>query len=155
MEAIWSVSPEARFVHVDPIIHVIASQKRPEEQPDAEAYRLSQFQAWDMLAGRLWPELGGQERYLDILGANYYPHNQWFYDIKESKRSHEFQPLTQDHALYRPLREILREVYTRYRRPMFIAETGAEDDTRPGWFRYVYEGAAAAMDEGAPLEGIC
>ena len=62
MDAIWAVQPDARFVHVDPIIHVVASPRHPEEQPEAEAYRLSQFQAWDMLGGRLWPELGGQRK---------------------------------------------------------------------------------------------
>ena len=35
-----------------------------------------------MLCGRLWPELGGGERYLDIIGVNFYPHNQWFYNLK-------------------------------------------------------------------------
>src|SRR2546429_5175736 len=51
MKAIWEVHPEARFVHVDPIIHVINSPRRPEEKAAAEAYRQSQFQAFDMLAG--------------------------------------------------------------------------------------------------------
>ncbi len=72
METIWAMNPLARFVHVDPIIHVAAHPDRPEDRPLAEAYRLSQFQAWDMLGGRLWPELGGQEKYLDIIGVNYY-----------------------------------------------------------------------------------
>ena len=52
MEAVWAVVPTARFVHVDPIIHVIAHPKHPEEEQAAEAYRLSQFQAFDMLSGR-------------------------------------------------------------------------------------------------------
>src|SRR5436853_4720787 len=120
MEAIWSVSPEARFVHVDPIIHVIASQKRPEEQPDAEAYRQSQFQAWDMLSGRVWPELGGHEKYLDIIGVNFYPHNQWFYNLKGFRRIRKFTPLSRRHPLYRPFREMLAEVYSRYRRPTLV-----------------------------------
>jgi hypothetical protein len=29
-----------------------------------------------MLAGRFHPELGGQEKYLDIIGVNYYDRNQ-------------------------------------------------------------------------------
>src|SRR2546423_3769491 len=56
MKAIWRVQPSARFAHVDPIIHVIASPNHPEERAEAEAYRQSQFQAWDMLTGRIWPE---------------------------------------------------------------------------------------------------
>lgn len=49
MEAVWAVNPSARFVHVDPIIHVVAHPDRPEDRLQAEEYRLSQFQAWDML----------------------------------------------------------------------------------------------------------
>ena len=155
MDAIWSVNTQVRFVHVDPIIHVVAHPDRPEDRTLAEAYRLSQFQAWDMLGGRLWPELGGQEKYLDIIGVNYYYHNQWIYDIKGFRRSHEFKPLSRANPSYRPLREILREVYERYRRPMFIAETGAEDEARGPWLRYVTEETEAAMLDGIPVDGIC
>lgn len=155
MDAIWAKVPRARFVHVDPLIHVVASPRHPEEQGAAEAYRVSQFQAWDMLSGRLWPELGGHERYLDVIGVNFYPHNQWFYDLKDFRRVRKFTPLSRKHPLYRPLRELLGEVYKRYRRPFFIAETGAEDRARAGWLRYVCQEAAAALEEGTRLEGIC
>lgn len=37
----------------------------------------SQFEAWDMLAGRMSSELGGSEDLLDIVGMNYYASNQW------------------------------------------------------------------------------
>src|SRR5262249_39048313 len=47
MKAIWSVQPNARFAAIDPIIHVVASPRRPEDKIPAEEYRLSQFQAWD------------------------------------------------------------------------------------------------------------
>jgi len=155
MDAIWSILPASRFVHVDPIIHVLASPRHPEEQPEAEAYRISQFQAWDMLAGRLWPELGGQERYLDIIGVNFYTQNQWFYNLKGFRRIRKFAPLSRRHPLYRPFREMLGEVFERYRRPMFIAETGAENRARPGWLRYVCTEARAAILNGVPLHGIC
>lgn len=155
MDAIWAVNPSARFVHVDPIIHVVAHPDRPEDRSQAEEYRLSQFQAWDMLGGRLWPELGGEEKYLDIIGVNYYYHNQWFYDIKGFRRSHEFKPLSRTNPAYRPLREILREVYERYRRPMFMAETGAENNARTSWLRYITDETEAALLDGIPLDGIC
>src|SRR5436190_7549364 len=143
MEAIWKVIPGARFVHVDPIIHVIASLRRPEDERAAEAYRISQFQAWDMLSGALWPELGGQEKYLDIIGVNFYPHNQWFYNLKGFRRIRKFRPLSRKHPLYRPFRELLGEVNERYHRPLFISETGAENSRRPGWLRYVCQESRA------------
>jgi len=155
MEAIWSVMPDARFVHVDPIIHVVASEHRPEEAPEAEAYRLSQFQAWDMLAGRLWPELGGQDKYLDIIGVNFYPHNQWFYNLKGIRRIGKFRPLTRRNPSYRPFRQMLEEVDKRYHRPVFIAETGAENRVRAGWLKYVCQETSVAIENGVPIHGIC
>ncbi len=155
MDTIWSVSSNARFVHVDPIIHVIASARRPEEQPEAEAYRQSQFQAWDMISGRLWPELGGQERYLDVVGVNFYPHNQWFYNLKQFRRVRKFIPLGRHHPGYRPFRQMLSEVNERYHRPLLIAETGSENRVRPGWLRYVCQETRAALLQGIPVQGIC
>jgi len=142
-------------VHVDPIIHVVADPRFPEEQPDAEAYRLSQFQACDMLAGRVWPELGGQEKYLDVLGVNFYAHNQWFYNLKGFQHVRKFKPLSRRHPLYRRFRDMLWEFFQRYHRPIIVAETGAEDEARRGWFRYVCQEVDAAMSAGLPLHGIC
>lgn len=155
MESIWSVMPQARFVHVDPIIHVIAALRRPEDKSDAEAYRLSQFQSWDMLGGRMWPELGGHEKYLDIIGVNFYPHNQWFYNLKGFRRIRRFTPLLRQHPCYRPFREMLGEVHERYHRPILIAETGAENRIRAGWLRYVCQETQAAIGNGIPVHGMC
>jgi len=155
IRAIWAVQASARFVQIDPIINVIASPRRPEEQPEAEAYRISQFQAWDMLAGRMWPELGGDEHYLDLIGVNFYPHNQWFYNLKGNRRVGRFTPVRRTSPLYRPFRQMLVEVYERYHRPILIAETGTEDDARPRWLRYVCQEVDAAIELGVPVQGIC
>ncbi|HLH57262.1 MAG TPA: beta-glucosidase [Verrucomicrobiae bacterium] len=155
MRSIRSAVPGARFVHVDPIIHVVASPAHPEEKVAAEAYRLSQYQAWDMLCGRLRPELGGAEEFLDIVGVNFYPHNQWIYNLKDFHKIRKFAPVTRRNPLWRPLRTMLKEVYKRYQRPMLIAETGAEDRRRAGWLRYVCEESQAAIADDVPLEGIC
>ena len=32
-----------------------------------------------MIAGRLWPQLGGEAKLLDIVGLNYYHDNQWIF----------------------------------------------------------------------------
>jgi hypothetical protein len=50
---------------------------------------------------------------------------------------------------------MLQELYERYRRPLFIAETGIEDETRPAWLRYICKEAFTAWAAGVPLEGIC
>jgi hypothetical protein len=147
IEAVRSVCPEARIIHTEPAVYVRARPDEPEHAVEAENYRLSQYQAFDMLSGRLAPELGGKPEYLDILGLNYYLHNQWFFPDREM--------IPPDSSLYRPLREILSEIYERYRRPMFIAETGTEDEKRPEWFAYVAEETRAAANSGVELLGIC
>ena len=78
IEAIRESAPNARFVQCDPLINVLSATRRAEDIQAAEAYRQSQFEALDLLTGRSWPGLGGREEYLDILGVNFYPHNQWF-----------------------------------------------------------------------------
>ena len=50
---------------------------------------------------------------------------------------------------------MLLETFTRYGKPIFIAETGIEDDARPAWLRHVCSEARIAMSAGVPLEGIC
>jgi hypothetical protein len=155
MKVIRSEYRSARFVQIDPIIHVVADPKHPEEKEAAEAYRLTQFQAWDMLVGRLWPELGGAEEYLDIIGVNFYPHNQWYYNLKDFQRIRKFRPLARSNPLYRPFREMLKEVQERYSRPLFVAETGAEGRLRRGWLRYICGETQAAIGAGAPVQGIC
>jgi polysaccharide biosynthesis protein PelF len=145
-EAIWDVDPRARIVQADPVIHIVADPAWPEDHAAAEGYRLAQYQAWDMLAGRLHPELGGSMRYLDILGVNYYWNNQWM---------HNGPRLDIGHPQYRSFRRMLGEVYARYHRPLFVAETGVEADRRPAWLAYIGAEARAAMRAGVPLAGLC
>lgn len=146
MEAILRVDPRARFVHADPVINVVTDPSRPHEAAHAEGHRQAQFQAWDMLAGRAWPQIGGREALLDIVGVNYYYNNQWI---------HGGPPIDQGHPLYKPFRTILAETYARYGRPIFVAETGTEGERRPDWLAYVGAEVRAAMRAGVPVEGIC
>jgi hypothetical protein len=146
IDALWDVDPRARILHADPAVHIVPDPERPEDHAEAQGYQLAQYQAWDLITGRLWPQLGGDERYLDLVGVNYYPYNQWVY---KGPTIHQGDPR------YRPFREILREVHERYGRPLMIAETGAEGDLRPGWLRYVAEEVRAARRAGVPVHGIC
>jgi hypothetical protein len=144
--AVLAVAPRARIVHTDPIINVIADPRRPQDRAQAERYRQSMFAVWDMIAGREHPELGGRPELLDVLGLNYYIHNQWIDGDGL---------LLPSHPLHLPLRWMVREVYERYGRPMFISETGIEAEARPLWLRYVSREVRAARVLGIPLEGIC
>ena len=146
IEAVWEVDPRARIVHVDPTIRIVPDPTRPEDRVPAEGHTAAQFHAWDMLSGRRHPELGGKPEYLDIIGVNFYHNNQWI---------HNGATLRIGDPLYRPFGRMLEEVYRRYERPIFIAETGIEGDARPEWLRYIGEQARVAMEAGVPLEGIC
>jgi len=146
-EAIWDINPKARMAQIDPVINVLPDDPANEAQVQAaEAYRMSQYEAWDMLGGRLKPELGGAEKYLDIIGINYYDHNQWILGGSF---------IATDNPRYKPFKEIVQEVYQRYQRPLFVAETGIEDEARPSWLRYIASEVRAAILKGTPVEGVC
>jgi galactokinase len=119
-----SALPHARLIHVDPVIHVVARPDRPQDVEAAENHRQAQFHAWDMIAGRRHAELGGRPEYLDVIGVNYYVHNQWYYPGGHGSMIGPSSPRA------RPLHQLLLEVHRRYGRPLFIAETGIEDEAR-------------------------
>jgi beta-glucosidase/6-phospho-beta-glucosidase/beta-galactosidase len=146
IHAMRAVNPATTVVQVDPIINIVARTLREEDVRAAEGYRHSQFAAWDMLLGRSQPELGGHEALIDVIGVNYYIHNQWVW---------EGQMIVPSDPRYRHVSEMLHEVYERYRRRIFVAETGIEDETRPAWLRYMCREVYTAMQAGVPVEGIC
>jgi beta-glucosidase/6-phospho-beta-glucosidase/beta-galactosidase len=146
ISAMREVNPAIRFFQIDPIINVVPRSQRADDVRNAEAYRQSQFQAWDMITGRTQPELGGSDDLIDVIGVNYYIHNQFVW---------QGQMIVPSDARYRHVSVMLQEVYERYRRPIFVAETGIEDDTRPAWLRYMCKEVLTAQAAGVPVEGIC
>ena len=147
IEAIRDELPDARFVQVDPLINIVTAPDATEEMcKEAARYRNAQFQSWDMLAGHCRPELGGHPRYLDVVGCNYYVHNQWVYGGQYIERSDR---------RYRPFHAMLKELWLRYQRPILLAETGIEDERRPEWLAYVCDEVVKALLDGVPVQGIC
>jgi hypothetical protein len=144
--AVRQVAPGARFAAIDPVINIVP--RHPGEAAEVRAHNASQWQAWDMLAGREAPDLGGAEDLLDVVGVNYYWNNQWL---------NHAEPLSVfDAARYRPFRELLAETAARYApRRIFVAETSIEGAPRPTWLRYVTEEALAAAELGVRVEGVC
>lgn len=143
--ALREAAPGVRLISVEPVIHVVAERAADRAAADAH-FNEAQFQAWDMIAGRLEPELGGSPELLDVLGVNYYWNNQWIFGGP---------PLSPFDHRYRPLHRLLADVAARYGRPLFIAETSIEDDRRAPWLRFVCDEVAAAIAEGVPVGGIC
>jgi hypothetical protein len=146
IEAVRRVEPRARIAHAEPTINVVPRSQDWQDIQAARSYSNAQFEALDLLSGRLRPELGGRAEYVDVIGLNYYLHNQWIDgDL----------PISVDHSHYRPFRDLLGAFYERYRRPMFIAETGIEGDSRPAWLRMIGHEVAAVRQAGVPVQGIC
>lgn len=145
-DAVRDIAPGARFLHAEPLIHVVASSPDDAALCAAESYRIAQFEALDMLTGRLAPELGGRPDCIDVVGVNFYPHNQWYLGGNTIPLGF--------HA-YRPLREMLAEAHARFARPLTVAETGAEGTARASWLHYVAAEVVAARKCGIPVEGIC
>lgn len=146
MQALRDVDPRARFVHCEPLIAIHHSTATDRPRAEAEGWHQAQFQAFDLLSGRIWPQIGGDPSLLDIIGVNYYPNNQWL---------HAGSPIDIDHPAYRPLSDLLFETHARYRRPIFVSETGVEDHRRAPWLRYVTAEVARARQRGVPVEGLC
>src|SRR5947207_3063730 len=88
---------------------------------------------WDLfhygsILGTAQPALGGDASFADVIGLNFYPHNQWYLDGPT---------IPMGHHEYRPLADMLVEVAERYGKPIFLSETGAEGSARASWFHYV------------------
>ncbi len=149
IHAIREVNPATRIFQIDPLINVVPRTSRRKDVEAAEAYRQSQYHAWDMILGRAEPGFGGQGNLIDAIGVNYYIHNQFVWHGSTSALIVPSDPR------YRHFSVMLQEVFERYRRPVFIAETGIEDETRPAWLRYICREVYAAWAAGVQVEGVC
>ena len=145
IEAIRAVLPGARFLQPEPVIRIVRREDHPKTWARVESDDLLQYQAWDMLTGRVWPSLGGRPDYLDVVGVNFYPDNQFMPDGTVIRR---------DDVRYTRFSEMLLYVWKRYARPMIVSETGSEGDERAPWLRYVAEECTVAMRGGCELHGV-
>ncbi len=149
IDAIRAARPHARIVNVDPLCHVAAPDGRPEMWRDVEHFNSKVvFQSWDMLAGRLLPELGGSRTHLDIIGVNYYWTNQW-------EAGGNGAPLDHNDSRRVPLGRLLRSVWERYGGEVIVTETSHVGDQRAVWLRELITEMEALLREPIPLQGIC
>ncbi len=149
MQAILEVDPRARFLHVEPLVHVVPPAGRPDLQDLADDVCAYQWQVWDMLAGRLLPELGGHEAALDLMGVNHYHSGQW--EVLTEKRLywHLGDPRR------KPLAHLLKGVWLRYSRPLIVAETSHVGEGRAAWLEDVAGEVAQALADGVVIQGVC
>jgi beta-glucosidase/6-phospho-beta-glucosidase/beta-galactosidase len=145
--AALEVNPRTRFMQPEPVIQVVTARGRPWDAPHAAGHTAAHRQTWDMIAGRMDPELGGEERLLDVIGVNYYPNNQW---------EHGGPHLRLDDTRWRRFADILEDTAARYApRGVIVSETGAEMHLRQPWLAYIASETERAVARGAPVHGIC
>ena len=151
VKAVREVEPGARMVHIDPLVQIVAPRDRPDliEAARHETY-VDTFLAWDIICGKEHPELGGAPEVLDIVGANNYSFGQMEY-----RERGPHQALPPDDDRIKPLCDLLRLVWERYRRPMIIGETSGLGHGRAAWLKDVMEESLAAVNEGIDLHGVC
>ncbi|MEH3086959.1 MAG: glycosyltransferase [Xylophilus ampelinus] len=149
-DAIRAEAPHARIVHTDPVIHIEPRRGAgPHETAAAEAEHALQFQAWDMIAGRLAPELGGAPHYLDLPGLNYYHNNQWEHGSDARLHWHRADPRRRSFA------DLADTVWKRYGRPLCIAETGHVGEGRAAWLDHMAHEVRTCAARGIPVAGLC
>ncbi len=149
MKAIRQVDPRARFLHVEPIVHVVPPENRPDLQALADEVASYQWQVWDLFCGTLLPELGGHPEALDLIGVNHYHSGQWEVITEKRLHWHLHDPRR------RPLQEMLQGVWSRYGRPLVIAETSHIGVGRSAWLNEVADQVRQARGHGVPVEGVC
>ena len=138
--------PEATIVWAEPLIHIAPHDRRRQTVRVAKQNLQGMFEAYDWILGLAEPDLGGEPSLADVIGLNFYPHNQWYF---------EGPTVPMGHHEYRPLADMLVEMAERYGKPVFLAETGAEGSAKPSWLHYVCNEVRGAMDRGADVRGIC
>jgi beta-glucosidase/6-phospho-beta-glucosidase/beta-galactosidase len=151
VKAIREIDPEARMVHVDPIIHAVPPPGRPDLADEAWKHAYNEaYEAWDMLYGKLHPELGGSPQILDIVGVNIYNFSQAQLNADKSR-----VVLGPRDPRRKPLGELLKFAWDRYHRPLIIGETSGHQEHRAEWLRMTMEESMKALNSGIDLQGVC
>jgi beta-glucosidase/6-phospho-beta-glucosidase/beta-galactosidase len=145
-EAIKEIDPAAKIMLVEPLIWI-----HPKEggavTSTIRLHNRSQFEAMDIITGRMHPELGGSPQHMDIAGFNYYYQNQWEHRgrrlcWKADRQQSNFPALLQRAA-------------DRYGKPVVLSETGHFKEDRSLWMKQITDDCIEAMKMGVDLQGIC
>ena len=151
-KAIRQDFPDARFVHIDPLIWVVPPRDRPDlaEEASREAYE-DAYLAWDIISGLKHPEYGGSLELIDILGLNNYSFGQMEYGGGGKPNV----PLEPGDKRIRPVADLIFESWDKFKRPCIIAETSGLHGGRPDWLNDISCEGLAAVNRGVELHGIC
>jgi beta-glucosidase/6-phospho-beta-glucosidase/beta-galactosidase len=87
---------------------------------------------------------------VDVVGLDYYAHNQWHY-LDASGRA------SRPSSTPAPLAELIGEYFERYHRPCLLGETNIRGfaSDRASWLKYTLEQCEIAQAAGIPIDGYC
>ena len=144
--AIRQADPLATIYTSEPLIHVTPAHDTADHRVRARHLIAAQHEATSMMLGETDPELGGSADLVDVIGVNYYPHNQF-----DSAR----HLLAIDDPRRRTLADMLIDAQHLYRKPLILSETGAEGEARVPWLARTCAEVRAANARGADVRAIC
>ena len=145
IEAIRSIESNARIMIVEPLIRI--HPRLNQSKKEITQINDGQFQAMEIITGRMYPELGGKPEYMDIAGFNYYYNNQWEHcgptlGWRKTERRTCFS-------------ELLKDAWVRFQKPVVLTETGHFGEDRIKWIEQITDDCITAMEKGVDLLGIC
>ena len=151
VKAIREDFPDARMVHIDPLIWVVPPRDSPDlaEAAHRESYD-DAYLAWDIISGLKHPEYSGSPDVIDILGFNNYSFGQMEY---REQGPHKALEPSDDRI--RSVCDLVEEAWRKYKRPCIIAETAGRGQGRPHWLDDITTECLAAVRKGVDLHGIC
>ncbi|MBD0285474.1 MAG: hypothetical protein ICV79_08630 [Flavisolibacter sp.] len=146
IEAIKAIDPSAKIMMVEPLIRIHPKEGKRITKRIRE-YNEGQFEAMEIITGRMHPELGGRPEYMDLAGFNYYYNNQWEHRgrslcWKADRERRDFPGW-------------LKAAADRYGKPVVLSETGHFKEERSLWMQQITEECITAMKKGVNLIGIC
>ncbi len=158
VKAVKAMDARIKFVHIDPVMRrTAAPRSSPEVRKFVRDFRGVVYQTWDMIVGKIYPELGGSRDCMDIVGVNYYIYNQE--KVLEVQYEPNFEVRTRRLGLNSKARlgfdRMLNTVYNRYRKPILITETGSHGALRIHWWRRLLRDIDKALLRKIPLLGVC
>lgn len=139
--------PSCTILLVEPLvkIHPGINNERFDEMDILNSH---QYQAMDIIAGDLCPELGGSPNLFDMVGFNYYYNNQWDatnYILQWPETERKLTPFS----------KLLEKAYYRFNKPVILTETGHFGAGRSQWLEEITLECEKALFMGVDLQGIC
>ncbi len=140
-DAILEVDARAQFLHTEPVLYSPA----PGDAGGASVATIRR-EPWDMLTGRLEPQLGGHARYVNLLGVHCHQgHRGWRGTVERAGESGSGIGLAR----------LLADVHARHALPIVVAETSAASGARVAWMRDFGRELCEAIESGIPVLGAC